>query len=402
MYELIMYRPLAAIVILLCVPAQTLAAILSCYRHPLNRRRCFENALEFFILAAALCLSLLSGEGPYLIISEAALLARAVFVCAKRARELKTGISALSIKAAVDALPAGVLFCEKNGFVLLCNERMRGLMTVLTGRVHRNGNDFYDLLQSGDVLPGCVKSELERQIVYLLPDNSAWMFTKTELQIKRRTYIQLTAADITERWRLTGQLRERESRLSQRREELSAAIANINTLSRERETQRAKLRTHDILGERLTLLLRAIRTEQAPDYELLHTLTGGLSGVIKAAGASARDELDSLVNTFGALGVAVEISGELPGDGETARLFAEIAREAVANAVKHGFATRVNIETSASRMAISDNGFSTSGAIKEGGGLGGMRKRLEPLNGALTVETQPRFTLTVLLPDNKL
>ncbi len=399
-------RPIITLLIVVCVLAQTLAAILCCYKRT-GRGRIL---IEFALLAIALACSLLPGKLlfgdtvsgnilPYIFIPVIPIiLIRGVCICAIRARELRLNLSALSVKAAIDALHTGVLFGEKNGLILLSNERMQALMRQLTGKVHRNGNALRELLLSGEVLPGCEKRELERQIVYLLPDRSAWMFTWAELKIKNKAYFQLTAADIQERWELTEQLREHEERLKQRRDEISASIANLHELSRERETQNAKMRAHDILGERLILLLRAIRNEQAPDYDLLRALSGGLIDELKADAATPRDELDSLVNIFGSLGVEIEIIGDLPSDDDKARLFVEIAREAVTNAVKHGFATEVTIRTSGGHMEISDNGFSASGEIKEGGGLNGMRRRLERFGGALFVQILPRFTLTVELP----
>ncbi len=372
-------QPMITLLLVGCVLAQTLAFILSCYRRSGKRGRIIEFALLTLVLIGSL-LPTEAISGNLLLLVMTILLIRGIHV------------------SAIDALHTGVLFCEKSGLILLCNERMQTLMRQLTGYVHRNGNTFSELLLTGDVLPGCKKRELERQVVYLLSDHSAWMFTWTELQLKRKIYVQLTAADITERWELTEQLQGQEEKLKQRRDEISAAIANLHKLSRERETQKAKMRAHDILGERLTLLLRAIRSEQAPEYDLLRALSGGLIDELKAAeDMTPQDKLDSLVNIFGTLGVSIETIGELPNDHEKARLFVEIAREAVTNAVKHGFATEVTIRTNGERMEISDNGFSC-GEIKEGGGLSGMRRRLSPFGGALFVQIEPRFTLTVELP----
>ncbi len=462
-------RPLITLLIVLFVVSQTLAAILSYHRHPRNRGWRSENALEFALLAQALVCSLLPGQVfygyeasllsptgyaairiaaaltvslfavivsqhtrkpwplfalaavcltlpfmetvsgsafPYFFILAVLLLsARGVGVCVLRIRELKTSLSALSIKSAIDSLPTGVLFSEKDGFILLSNERMQGLMISLAGEVLRNGNRFYELLQAGEVAIGCERRELERQIVYLLPDHSAWMFTRTELRIGRKNYYQLTAADITERWLLTEQLQMQEKQIKQSSEELSEAIGGLHILSMERETQRTKMRAHDILGQRLTVLLRAVRSKQALDYDSLRFLADGLFDELKTAEAtpSPREELDRLKQIFSSLGVDVEVLGELPADNARAMLFTDIAREAVTNAVKHGFAAKVVIRLNGLndgfRMEISNDGFPASGEIKEGGGLGGMRRRLEPFGGTLQVQTSPRFTLTIELPE---
>ena len=462
-------RSLITLMIIACVLAQTMAAVLGFYRRSGNRVWLFENTLETVLLAQALVCSLLPGQllygletslipaggyaaarivvfailslsaaavcvrtrKPWALIPAAAafltlpmmealpgalfsylfvfealfLLARSIRVCLLRFRELKTNLSALSVKSAIDSLHTGVLFSEVNGHILLSNSQMQRLMTVISGKVDRNGNRFYELLQAGEIQPGCEKRELEMQMVYLLPDHSAWMFTRVELPIGGKTYFQLSAADITERWELTERLRRQEDRLRQQSEEISETIANLHVLSHEMETQKAKMRAHDILGERLTLLQRAIRGGRTFDPDLLRSLSYGLIDELKTVqmAPTPQDALDSLKEMFGAIGVEVETGGALPADGAIAGLFSDIAREAVTNAVKHGFATRVDIQMSSSgdghRLEISDNGFSASGDIKESGGLSGMRRRLEPFGGALAVETRPRFKLVIDLPD---
>ncbi|MCL1872344.1 MAG: hypothetical protein FWF90_18290, partial [Promicromonosporaceae bacterium] len=157
----------------------------------------------------------------------------------------------------------GVLFCETDGYILLSNARMETLIKVIfTENVRRNANHFMERFISGRINPACQKTEFEGQIVCLLPDETAWMFTRTELRVKRRTYIQLSATDITERWRLTAELQAKNTELRQRNEELEETIANLHILSREREAQRAKMRAHDVLGQSLTVLLRGIRGGQ--------------------------------------------------------------------------------------------------------------------------------------------
>ncbi len=91
------------------------------------------------------------------------------------------------------------------------------------------------------------------------------------------------------------------------------------------------------------------------------------------------------------------MEGELPQDTESAKLFADIAREAVSNAVRHGFASRIAIRLESNKLIITDNGRGASGEIKEGGGLSGMRHRLEQMGGKLTVNSSPEFEVVAEL-----
>jgi signal transduction histidine kinase len=83
-------------------------------------------------------------------------------------------------------------------------------------------------------------------------------------------------------------------------------------------------------------------------------------------------------------------------------LIVDIAREAITNAVRHGFATEVHIHADYAdgtyRLKITDNGRPAAGEIKEGVGIGGMRRRLAQFGGELAVVSEPNFTLTVTIP----
>jgi len=402
-------RLLVTLLLALCVLVQTLAMVFSFY----GRRR-LKALPELCLLALTLLCSLLYGQvidsawtgriAPVgfgalridvrqrawawaFLAATLFLLARGIHIILLRRREIVTGISALSVKSAIDSLRSGILFSEPDGSILLANAQMQRLMTVMTGRVQRNSRDFYDLLTSD---------------VCQLPDGTAWMFIRTELRIKKKSYTQLTATDVTERWELTAQLQEQNKQLAQKSEELKTAIANLHTLSQEREAQKVKMRAHDFLGQRLSLLLRTMRDARKIDYSLLRRLSQGLLDELKAEGEpSARDFLDRLQQEFGMIGVEIHLKGPLPEDcgGE---LFADVVRESATNAVRHGLATQVVVQVAHAGLCchvrISNNGPPPPEQIKEGEGLRGIRRRVEARGGVLRVITQPRFVLEIDMP----
>ena len=404
-------RLVVTFLLALCALSQTLAMALSFY----SRKGRWKALPELCALALVLFCSLLYGQvinsmetgliaplgyGALRIVLQGRawawtflgvlllLLARSFYICLRRRREIATSISALSVKNAIDSLRSGVLFSDPDGFILLCNAQMQRLMTAITDRIQRNSRDFYDLLTSD----AC-----------RLPDGTVWMFTRTQLRIRKKEYIQLTAADITERWALTEQLRRQNDQLAQKSDELKTTIANLHVLSREREAQKVKMRAHDILGQRLSLLLRTLRDARVVDYSLLRSLSQGLLDELKAAdGFSARDFLENLRREFGVIGVEISLEGPLPGDCAKGELFAEIVRESATNAVRHGLATQVTVRIehaqSCCRMRITNNGPPPPENIREGEGLSGIRKKVEARGGALRVVTQPRFALEIDLP----
>lgn len=100
---------------------------------------------------------------------------------------------------------------------------------------------------------------------------------------------------------------------------------------------------------------------------------------------------------FAACYIQVLFTGDSIEKAQYADIFADIIREAVTNAVKHGFANEVQVyfenTLRHSLLRIRDNGIPPTGLIAEGGGIGGMRQKLEQVGGNLTISLSPHFTL---------
>ena len=93
--------------------------------------------------------------------------------------------------------------------------------------------------------------------------------------------------------------------------------------------------------------------------------------------------------------LATDVTAAYNGD-PAAESFAEIAVECVTNAVRHGYATRIQFHlfhNDCWRMTVTDNGIPPAGPIREGGGIGGMRRRIARLGGTLDLYTVPRFRI---------
>jgi signal transduction histidine kinase len=281
---------------------------------------------------------------------------------------------------------------------------MRRLMTVITGKIHRNGRQFNALLSSGKIDPLCQIKQFEGQNIIILPDLSVWKFSLAEIPVKRKNYFQLTASDISEKWKLTNELQSQNDELKQRQNELNETIANLHIVSHRKQIQNIKMQIHDLLGERLTLIQQAIRKEQAPDYTHLGSLLKGILNELKDSNnpLPPEQELATIIQTFTSFGVEILFEGKLPHDNEKSRLFIDITREAITNAARHGFASQVRIRTEEKDreyyLQIIDNGAAASCEIIEGGGLSGMRQRLLQWSGHLTVNPVSPFTLSVTIP----
>lgn len=329
-------------------------------------------------------------------------LLRSVHICLLRRQELNTQISYASIKEAIDTLKTGLLFFRPRGDILLCNRRMDLLVQQITGQVLKNGRDFQRLLECESPLSGCEREVLSGQQVFRLPDSSVWSFSIHDIPTRHQTLILVIADNVTERWDAVTLLAHQNQALEKRGQELRHTIEHLQAICEAEEIARSKGRVHDILGQRISLLLRALRDDQQPDDLLLMEFVRNLPTALQEDYTpSPFHRLDMLRKTFQSMDVSVEFQGDLPENVEVAGSFAEIAVECVTNAVRHGYATRIQFhffENDCWRMTVTDNGIPPAGPIREGGGISGMRRRIDRLGGSLELYTVPRFRIEISVP----
>lgn len=330
---------------------------------------------------------------------------RAIHMIILCRREIKEDISASSVNIAIDSLHTGILFCKESGFTMLVNTKMKELMVLMTGRVYRNGKDFYqEALIEGNCLPGCEKKDMEGDVVYQVPNGRIYMFTKSDIHIKQRTYVQLSASDVTVQWKTIEELRKKNEELRLKGEELQDAIRNIQDICYEEESLRIKSRFHDVLGQRIALLLRGLREDQIPDENLLADFSQDFLKNILETGMdqSISTQIFAMKQTMKTMGVDLHISGQFPEDGEEGHVINDIIMEATTNAVRHGLATDIYIHGDQREngffMTIRNNGMQPDEPIEEGGGITQMRNKLEALGGTLHVTELPEFELIVSIP----
>lgn len=296
----------------------------------------------------------------------------------------------------------GLLFFRPEGDILLCNRQMDGLARQVMGHSLQNGRVFQKLLEDGPLCKDCIRETLGNQQVFRLPDRSVWSFSVHEISMGCRTTVLLIANDVTQRWDAVLLLAQQNEALEQRGQELRSAIENLQTICEAEEIARSKGRVHDLLGQRISLLLRALRDNQQPNETLLMEFAHNLATALREDQTpDPAQRLNLLKEIFQSMKVYVEIRGALPEDQAVADSFAEIASECVTNAVRHGYATRIQFhffQNDCWRMTVTDNGIPPVGPIREGGGIGGMRRRIQRLGGTLKLYIVPRFRIELSVP----
>ena len=319
---------------------------------------------------------------------------------------LNNNLNELSVKEAVDTLDFGILFCKitksSDGQIILCNKIMQDIMRIMTGKIMYNGKEFYDMLVSQKVSDKCFINDIENELVYTLPNNTYWIFEVKYVTIKKIDYAILTSTDVTELRQATYDLHEKLNSLQERNSEISNIIKNIEATCKTNETINLKCHVHDLLGQKISLMVRSVREHIYPDKTLLNYFSEGLFHELNTQSTNMIYNIAMLEKDFKGLNVKLNTFGDFPEDPKISRTFFEISLEAITNAIRHGYASEINVrcfqDANDYILNISDNGLINSEHIKEGLGLKSMRNKVSLVNGSFSYTTTPSFKINIALP----
>lgn len=307
-----------------------------------------------------------------------------------------------AIREAVNLLPEGLCISAPDGTVLLSNLRMNALCHALFDAALSNAALFCrQLRERGE--------EQNGSLLLRAPDGSIWLFTQKELITNTQQFHQLTAVDVTERYRIIEQLREKHDRLTdiQRRMRAVSALSGDMFVAREKAVARAAL--HNQLGQVLLMGQHYLEHPQSVKAEIVAMTTARMNafllGETQEPEPERMDALQSAMLMAESIGVAVTLQGKPPQDAARREPLAFAIQECAANAVKHagGDALRVEIadRDGASVIRLRNNGRPPKGPVAESGGLLSLRRRVEETGGRMAIRNEPSFLLTLELPKER-
>ena len=355
-------------------------------------------------LGLALAALLLSVPPPALIAGMLLLALGMVLFYRKLLQNDRAGVTAMSVKEAVDSLPVGVCCYLPGGQIVLANAVMETLCQSATGRPLISGAMLYEALNSGSLLPGCSRVEAGEQTILLLADGSARAVTVQTAGWENQELTVLLAADVTEVYEKTLALEEKQKELSALNRRLAAYNREIVDLTINSEVLAARVRLHDAMGEDLLTMKQVLL--QGADASLLEALRRRLqrnvSFLREDSSTEAADEFAVLLRTAESLGVCVELRGKLPQNDPQRRVVATGLHECLTNLLRHarGNLLRMTIRDEADQLvaAFSGNGEAPAGPIRETGGLRTLRILTEEAGGTMTVTAAPDVCVTLTLP----
>ena len=293
------------------------------------------------------------------------LLGRAASEAVFQHRKRRKYVVAGSVKEAIDTIPVGLLYYQKNGRILLLNSQMQKIMRTLSGRVYRNGNDFCADLRNEKKPAGKERERIGAQTAFRVGDRR-WMFTLHENMTDRDPCSLLTAMDVTDEWTATKKLLEHTRALRKNNEDLRKLTIDLGKISRMQEIGRARSQLHETMGQQISLLLRTLQDGKEPDQKLIAALSQNfLKQMAQPVQIPPSQAIASLIETYRAVGISVRVTGRPASEEDAALAQVNILTEAVTNAVRHGYATEIKAE------------FSETGAVEEQGTSAGEKAETE-------------------------
>ena len=294
------------------------------------------------------------------------------------------------IRSAIDTYPGGICFAAAGGRPILVNRTMNEVCYDLCGHTVTNAEAMWTEisgLQMRDTFPdeSGRKAEAGHRICRR-SDGSVWQFQRRSITVNGRELIQYEASDVTELYEYRNRLWENNEKVAKLHERQRELLHHIVQNNMNKELLRAKMQIHDEFGRVLIITKNALEQEDGmkPESELTLAWNRVIEDMEHAMTTAASEEVSpesELLQVAGMIGCRVIFEGRQPSERKALLLLYAAIREALTNAVRHAGAEKLLVEIKEAdggyRVQIRDNGNANAAQIREGGGLGSLRKRLE-------------------------
>lgn len=315
----------------------------------------------------------------------------------------RQSLSRDSIKQALDMLPSGICYFTPSGSVKLCNRQMDSLFRTIAQSDLQTLAELQDALSDCDACGGVIRLSQESQ-AYLFPDGKAWRYRQTEVKAEDGVvYTEAVFSDITELYNKNLELKAQIKRLNAISRELKWLSDNALILTREKEVLSAKTKLHDDMGAGLIAIRHILNNNQTEEAANAIELFRRAVSAIKYDNAypQGHSELDRFLHDAEAIGIKVNLSGELPDQEELRYVMILAMRECLTNSVRHAGATAIHITVEKKgdsvSMKITNDGRPPETEVVPKGGLHNLYRHIIACGGTMEIQSKPSFALTVVL-----
>ncbi len=313
------------------------------------------------------------------------------------------------IRRTMNLFPEGIVIGDPNGTVRLSNLKMDALCRQLTGGNLSDVSQYWKWI-------GEHGKEQNGQTLIRLPEGKAWLFTRERFVLEEKEYDQITATDVTERWRIIEELEEKNARL----QDLQRRMKAVSELSRDmfmaQEEANARATLHNQLGQVLLMGRHFLNNAESTDVGIVRDATLQMNRILLGEATEPyvkeADPLTQAIAMANSIGVRVDLEDAAQGVKQTvgaiaekikmqngAEMLAQAIIECAANTVKHAEGDCITVRVSQGEdgllFAITNNGKPPKTTIFESGGLLSLRRKIEEAGGSMQVESSPAFRLSI-------
>ena len=309
-------------------------------------------------------------------------------------RRRKRELTLMSVKECMDELPVGICFYRDGGLTKLTNLKMESIAQKLTGSSISDAESFREAVLQSEEAP-----------VLSFEDGTTYCFVhRTEL-LDGKKINELIAFDVTEEYRLTQELREKQHRARIINARLKALNSTIQYIIMDKETLRIKMHIHDSLGKTLLMTRRYLAEPEKTDLKEVISLWGRNISMLK--NEKPEDWQEPHFVSFHhaeAMGIDIKIKGELPEDESLSYTVDSAITAHVTNVLRHagGDIAYISCEKTAEGyvMRFTNNGKKPESPVEEKGGLVNLRRLIEGMGGSMEIHSFPEFEMIIHLPEH--
>lgn len=297
-------------------------------------------------------------------------------------KETKEYITNQSIKEAIDFSNSGILVLKNKNTIKLQNSIMRDLLSKLSIR-----KNYIEELKSK------AKNTMSGDCIFIV-DNNVWSF------IINKADLEIVAVNITEEYELQEKIETQNKEIEKNNKEIIWTIENMEYIEKQKESQELRSKFHDLLGQSFSMLQQYLNQDNLETRNI-----EDIKFMIREMFTDMEDKeeaevnLRNLVEAHKNTGTEINIVGKLPQNKEIAKVFFEIIREAVTNAIRHADSTKVDVQIKDNlngiELIITNNGKKPKDTIIEHQGIKGMRRKIARIKGNLYITTVPNFKIDV-------
>lgn len=305
-------------------------------------------------------------------------------------------ITATSIKEAIDNLPVGICCYEYNGHVVLKNYSMERICRAYTGEPLLNAVTFINEIMKGS-------KQTEKGTILQLENGEVFTFTDRAIGDKESNLRMLSLVDITEQYKNTKTLEEKQQLVAKLNDELVLYGKRIVDSITAREILDAKVKIHDELGVNLLMskhyILSGGTKEDRENIE--RALCRNLKYLKKEKEKISIDEFSVIFETAKKLDLKMKLIGNLTELEPQRHIIVTGIHECLTNTIRHAGGDELYIKIDESdtefRVEITNNGKKPEGEITERGGLLLLRTLVENNDGIMEISWTPCFALRLKL-----